>query len=125
MGISPFAHWCEDEKSSQKTTVIERVVEKPVYINLPNPNPFNWIINRSYQEGRFLFIDITYPDCTNYEGRKIMLYEDATIVDLRRQKCIDPHFSSNKRSYTPIDRFEPTEYGWKMGQDLIKIIKKA
>jgi hypothetical protein len=124
MGLGIFgSSYSIYDKSPTNTTLIERIIEKPVYKSLPNPDPYNWIINKSYKEGRFLLIDITYPDCTNYEGRKIMLYEDATLVGLKRQKILDPHFSSNKKFHSPVARFEPTEYGWQMAQGLIKILK--
>jgi len=126
MGISPFSHWFEDEKPTcVSERVIERVIEKPVYVDrFPNPDPLNWILNKSEEIGSFLIIDITYPDCVNYEGRKLMLYKWATVGDLVRQEKIDPHFSSNKKLHSPIARFEPTEYGWKMARILAKELDK-
>jgi hypothetical protein len=98
-------------------TVIERIVEKPVYISrMPNPDPMNWILNKSKKMGNYLIVDVTYPDCTNYEGRKFMLYEGVTIRELRNQRSLDPHFSSNKKFHSPIARFEPTESGWNMAE---------
>ena len=95
--------------------VVERVIEK-----LPNPDPFNWILEKSEKIGDYLIVLVVYPDCTNYEGRKIMLYEGATVKDLRSQRSLDPHFSSNKEYFTPIARFEPTEFGWEMATKLAK-----
>ena len=98
--------------------------DKAVSEKLPNPNPFNYIINKSYQGGSYLLVDITYPDCTNYEGRKFLLYENVTSIELKRQNHIDPHFSNNKKFYSPIARFEPTEYGWNMAIKLIELLSK-
>lgn len=82
--------------------------------DLPNPDPANYKINHHRQLGRMLLVDINYPDCTNYEGRKILVYDGVTIEQLRKQKLIDPHFSENEKYTSPVARFEPTDRGWKM-----------
>lgn len=107
-----------DKNVGIRVVEVERRVEVPV--QLPNPDPYNYVLEKSEQIGRFLIVEITYPDCTNYEGKKILMYEGITIKDLRKQKSIDPHFSSNKRFYSPIARFEPTEFGWIMAQKLAR-----
>ena len=78
----------------------------------PNPNPGNFRIIRSHYEAPFLIVEVQYPDCTNYEGRKILVYQDITLNQLKAQGTIDPHFSNNKQYYSPKARFEPTEWGW-------------
>lgn len=78
----------------------------------PNPDPSNWEILRYEYIGNVLVIEIKYPDCTNYEGRKILMYNNVSLVDIVNQKVIDPHFCDNKRYKHPIARFEPTEEGW-------------
>lgn len=113
------------DKSTGNTTIIERVIARPVEKTLPNPDPYNWIIKDSWKNGKYLLVDITYPDCTNYEGRKIMLYEGVTLEELKEQRTIDPHFSSNKRYFSPIARFEPTFEGWEMGQKLVNELVKG
>ena len=110
----------------QPTRVIERerIVEKPVYIEkkLPNPDPFNYIVKRHEYVGKFLLMDVVYPDCNNYEGRKIMAYENVVIDDLKRQVSLDPHFSSNKKFHSPIARFEPTPEGWKRAVKFAEVV---
>lgn len=91
---------------------------------LPNPDPNNYVIKQYNQCGKYLLVAITYPDCTNYEGRKILLYKGITIKKLLKQKIIDPHFSDNKKFYSPIARFEPTQEGWDMGVKLMKSYEK-
>jgi hypothetical protein len=122
MGVGIFDHYRSDNRIPINSiqTIIERVEAEKKAKN-PNPDPYNWIINDTFINGSwdkniYLLIDITYPDCTNYEGRKIMLYENVTEDDLRKQKTLDPHFSSNKRFHSPIARFEPTKEGWEMGK---------
>jgi len=80
---------------------------------LPNPDPNNYKILQGHQIGDFLVLKIRYPDCTNYEGIKILLYKDVDIKTLLKQRKIDPHFSENTHYKSPLARFEPTEYGWR------------
>jgi len=79
---------------------------------LPNPDPKVWILKNKWEHKNYLLIDIMYPNCTNYEGRKLLLYKGITWKDLEEQKTIDPHFSDNKKFYSPMARFEPTIDGW-------------
>lgn len=107
--------WEKMEKIAEKSGLIKKDV-------LPNPDPYNWIINRSQKVGNYLIVDVTYPDCVNYEGKKIMVYEGINTKDLRDQKSIDPHFSSNKKFHSPVARFEPTEFGWEIAVKLAKVL---
>lgn len=97
---------------------------KPI-IPQGNPNPLNYEIIKTFerQTGRrtnYLLVDIKYPDCTNYEGRKILLYENVSLCQLKLQKQIDPHFFESMDYFSPIARFEPTKEGWEMGIFLIE-----
>jgi hypothetical protein len=85
------------------------------YIPPPSSNPENYEILRSLQMGKYLIVEIKYPDCKNYEGKKIMVYE-GDIKQLVSQKKIDPHFSDNCAFKSPIGRFEPTNRGWNMAK---------
>jgi hypothetical protein len=101
----------------------EKYVSKDVSVDVPpgNPNPTNYKIIDTLTIGNILIVDIQYPDCKNYEGRKILVYEGVTQFELRRQKYIDPHFSINKKFHSPIARFEPTDRGWKMAESFAKM----
>ncbi len=59
-----------------------------------------------------LILKIRYKDCANYEGVKVLVFENCKLINLLNQKQIDPHFSDNKKFLSPIARFEPTERGW-------------
>lgn len=101
-----------------KERVIERVIEK-----LPNPNPRNYRLKRSRRFGKktglgsYLAVEINYPDCTNFEGNKILVYEDTKLIELTRQGSIDPHFAANTHFKSPIARFVPTPKGWTMARN--------
>ena len=61
---------------------------------------------------------INYPDCINYEGNKILVFEGINYIKLYSQGSIDPHFSNNENFHSPIARFEPTDKGWSMAVKL-------
>lgn len=69
----------------------------------------------------FLILFINYPNCTNFEGNKILVYINCTIDDLYTQGSIDPHFSDNENYISPIARFIPTDMGWKMAEFFVHI----
>lgn len=98
-----------------KKEMEEEFKRKP---NNPNPNPTNFQIVASYQIAKFLIMKVNYPDCTNYEGNKILVYYDVTLKQLLDQKSIDPHFSNNPEKHSPVARFVPTDEGWMMAEDL-------
>jgi len=91
----------------------------------PNPNPSKYRIRAYRMQNGHLLVDINYPDCTNYEGNKVLLFKNATIKQLKRQKRIDPHFSKSKKFKSPFARFEPTQAGWEMGLKILKSMKRT
>jgi len=82
----------------------------------PNPVPTNFQFVRTERVGNFLLVEVLYPDCTNYEGRKILVYDGISLMELLAQGSVDPHFSNNPKFHSPIARFVPTEEGWKMAK---------
>lgn len=90
------------------------VVCPPQPKQLPNPDPENFKILSSQTIGNWLIIKVNYPDCTNYEGNKILLYKYVTVEQLIAQGSIDPHFSNNCNFHSPVARFIPTDDGWRM-----------
>jgi len=84
---------------------------------MPNPDPSNFHINKTIHIGDYIILVINYPDCTNYEGDKILVFDDARILT---QKIIDPHFSKNTRFASPIARIKPTDEGLDMAIKMCK-----
>ena len=78
---------------------------------LPNPNPARFEILRAVTIGPALIVEVHYPDCINYEGRKILLFAEMTVDELRAKKTLDPHFTPGGG---PVARFEPTSVGWEL-----------
>ncbi len=103
--------------SRRSACACEPVAVKPA--PPPAPNPENFLVQRSSQVGDYLIVEVVYPDCTNWEGRKILVFEGIHPADLHRQKKLDPHFCNNPNCVTTIARFEPTDRGWRMAYSLI------
>lgn len=78
---------------------------------MPAPNPARFEIRRLEQVGADRVVaEVHYPDCTNYEGNKILLFVGMTERGVREMKTMDPHFSPTQ--VCPFARFEPTKRGW-------------
>ncbi len=86
---------------------------------LPAPNPTRFRIVEVEQFGSALVAMVHYPDCTNYEGRKILVYADMTPIELLRKSTLDPHFTKESG---PVARMEPTPRGWSLAQQLAKVL---
>jgi len=77
----------------------------------PVPNPANFNITIIDEVGSHVVAWINYPDCTNFEGNKILVFENISQEQVLNAEKIDPHFYQDD-SMSPIARFEPTEKGW-------------
>ncbi len=71
--------------------------------------------------GAHLVLKVLYPNCSScsYEGNKVLVYLDATEIQVLRWKKIDPHFRDPKKSSKitteapgPDARFPASEVGW-------------
>ena len=74
-----------------------------------NPKPKNFHIKEAFVIGDFVSVVVNYPDCINFEGNKIMVYE-ATLAEVTAQAELDPHFCSGDH-LSPIARFRPDKDG--------------
>ena len=100
-------------KSATKSTVKKVVSPKPAPVLFEgNPDPKNFVIERAEMIGLHVVAEVVYPDCKNYEGRKILVFKGCTIAYLAKQEFLDPHFCHNSTHPSPFARFEPTEDGW-------------
>ena len=112
MGISPFSrsscNTCKPKEREQNDT---------------NPNPFNFTIMSVSEVNGFVVAKIRYPDCTNFEGEKVLVFRHATIHDVTSAFEIDPHFCDNDHHLSPIARFLPTPEGMVMAVRFCKAMK--
>lgn len=91
-------------------------------INPLNPNPKNFEFIKVEQFCGHVVAKIKYPNCTNYEGNKILVFKNKTKEEILNLTEIDPHF--NKDEYAPFARLEPTNEGWLMAIHLCISMKK-
>lgn len=107
MGISPFSTSGFDNTENIKSG---------------NPKPNNYDIIDYLEINGHIMLMITYHDCDNYEGNKILVFRNCTKKQLEDQQLIDPHFSDNKNYFSPFARFEPTKEGWRYGEQLLNLL---
>lgn len=83
-----------------------------------NPDPKNFEIINWKIIGNWTVALVIYPDCQNYEGRKIMVYDKPNLDEVIAANggSLDPHFSDNKSFISPIARFEPTQRGFRLAE---------
>ena len=74
-----------------------------------NPDPEKFTVTKSFVSGTYACALISYANCTNYEGKKIVVFENMTIEDIWNMKVIDPHFAQDGKV---IARFRPDDEGW-------------
>lgn len=84
----------------------------------PNPNPNNYTVVTSQQVGDLFVSKIRYPNCTNFEGIKIIISD----FNPKRRTTIDPHFTQNGGI---IARFMPTDEGWSMAINFAQSIRRS
>ena len=79
-----------------------------------NPNPANFELQKVVQVGAHLVAEVRYPDATNYEGVKVMVYLHLSASQLYQATSLDPHFQEagggmgRTKSPAPFARFSPT-----------------
>ena len=91
-------------------------------VKAPNPDPANFKILEVYRVNKHLVAVIHYPDCTNYEGKKVCLYLNTTEKELFMKKRLDPHFSED--GFSPFARFKPTQQGASIAIQLAKKLQE-
>lgn len=115
-GIRPQSSVCADEPARKPQPSRKKQPPPP-----GNPDPGNYQLLRAEERHGYLLVMIKYPDCTNYEGHKILLFAEMTLLQLVNQKLIDPHFfPSGSQVASPVARFVPTEQGWDMALRFIE-----
>ena len=78
-----------------------------------NPNPHRFRVLEVQKCGKAVVVKVNYPDCLNYEGNKILVFDSYDKFDiLRTCGTLDPHFVADENS--PVARFEPTLRGWQL-----------
>lgn len=72
----------------------------------PNPNPSRWELIRYEVYPNAYVAEIRYLDCTNFDGKKVIVFTGEFKGFPTR---LDPHFDESSNI---IARLAPTELGW-------------
>ena len=107
MGINPMR---SSTLSICDTPLSRRV--SPTEVTVPNPNPYRFELLFKVHVGDHLVVKLKYPDATNFEGTKVLVFGDGVTWDqIEDQGFIDPHFSESDEAIHPIARFRPDDEG--------------
>ena len=125
MGLGLFSSCSESRTVSDKPSAPAVLVQPSIFLGEPkapaDPKPSNFHVRRAEERGRYLIVLVQYPNATNYNGYKLLLYRGVSAETLLQQKLLDPHFDENECSISPIARFEPTAQGWAMAEALCRV----
>jgi len=89
-----------------------RCTSSPYAVSNSNPDPNNFRVLEEKAVGDYLMLLVNYPNCTNFEGDKILVFKSfSSAKELLRftDNKLDPHFARGQTA--PIARFPPTENG--------------
>jgi hypothetical protein len=119
MGISMFGSSSTHDSSVDTSTCGCAEIRKAA---AKQPDPRNFSVHQIKEIGDYVVASVKYANCTNYEGRKILLYRALTWQNCRNMGVLDPHFSGHP-TLDPLARFEPTSAGWEMAIASAKVLK--
>lgn len=83
-----------------------------------DPNPQKFEITKYWCMGEFVVLMVNYPNCTNYEGNKILVFKNIKLSTIRSWSSLDPHFLDDGQS--PIARFKPDGEGWELAKRFVQ-----
>ena len=100
---------------SHVTGLQEQIREQVKDRDSANPDPYNFKVIKVEKLNEYHIMEVNYPNCTNFKGNKILVFEGLSDLDIINMKSLDPHF--NEDSYL-IARFAPSSDGWDMAVTL-------
>ena len=97
----------------------------------PTPNALNYEVLDVVEDSGYMILKVKYPNCSQcaFEGTKVMVFENVTVLKAFKWKKIDPHFRDPKRSYSyereapsPIARFPGNDIGWTNAKAFVRML---
>ena len=84
------------------------------------PDSKNYSIEDVVAVGKNVVLKVKYPNCSNcaFEGTKVMVFLNTTLIEVIKWKEIDPHFREQSKSFiatkapSPAARFPSSANGW-------------
>ena len=83
-------------------------------------DPKNFRLLHHEKHGRFLIVEVEYPGCTTFKGKKLLVFEAVSYNAISKLTALDPHFCDDRNHVTPIARFVPTVKGWNFARAFCK-----
>lgn len=81
--------------------------------NYNSKNTENFTIKRKEHIGNYYILKVHYPNCTNYNGYKILVLESKYKIDFEWVRRLNPHcIEDTTHGIKLIARFFPTDEGW-------------
>ena len=125
MGVIKLFSSCSDdlcrEQVGGKVSDYSRTEQEMKIVG--NPNPRNFQIVQCESIGHFVVALVRYPECLNFEGQKILVFEDISAETIKNLNSIDPHFCDSDHP-SPVARFVPTQKGWSYAIQFCKTQRK-
>jgi hypothetical protein len=82
----------------------------------PNPNPRDFEILWVLETDDYLLAKVRYPQCTTFDGEKLLLFKGLRTEWLYSLKVLDPHFYSESNL---VARFKPDDEGLKLAMEIL------
>ncbi len=106
---------CDPPKRNERIVYVEVPVSMPApscapRLPLGNPDPARFTLGQLQAIGRFTIVRVQYPDCHNFEGEKILVFEGVSVKEVKELRTLDPHFCNGAHP-SPVARFVPTKNG--------------
>jgi hypothetical protein len=111
MGLNLIGSKCRCNDCSSVEEVADRNRDR--FFKSLEPDPQNFRVKECYQYEHAHVLVVEYPNCTNYEGKKILVRRGEFDP---KERFIDPHFCENTRIL--IARFEPSPMGLILAKSL-------
>lgn len=96
-----------DKEMSRRSSSLWRACSGGSFLLPTDPDPEKFEILDFIQGKKYLYVEVKYPNCTNYEGLKILVI-DSTIEEVKKLKVLDPHFLVDNKI---VARFRPSLEG--------------
>ena len=83
-----------------------------------NPDPVNFVIDNVISTKDYLLAIVTYPNCTNFDGQKYILFKGLSELELFEMDTLDPHFFPENKI---VARLKPNEEGLELAYKIMEI----
>lgn len=89
----------------------------PASQTAPNPNPYRFTVEDAWERGHLTVALVRYPDCTTFDGLKILVLDGKCASELKQATHLDPHLLPENRV---VARFRPDAKGRALLERLLR-----